>query len=101
MIMMLVFYRAVSFQSWQQTFDLEFRCRFPCRSSRARTTHTPFQCPSSSSEKSCRWSLPQSARDCERLHSAAAAADLSLSFETVRAFRGRLLLLLLAERRDQ
>src|SRR6266581_8812060 len=58
MIMMLVFCREVFFPRYRGTFGLEFQYRSLRRSSRAPTTHTPCRCPSSSSEKVCRWSLP-------------------------------------------
>src|SRR5947207_15528490 len=93
MIMMLVFYIAVSFPRWPETFGREYRCRFLRRSSRAPRTHTPCRCPSSSSNKACRSSLPQCARHCEDLDSEAAAADLSTSSDTAPTDReGRILL---------
>src|SRR5215831_19103595 len=86
-MMMLVFCRAVSFLLWLEIFARESRCQSQHRSLRAPTTHTPCRCPSSSLEKGCRLLLPQCARHCEKRRSAAAAADLSPSFEMASAFR--------------
>src|SRR5262245_9438160 len=99
--MMLVFCRAVSFRRRLGIFARESRCQSQCRSSRALTTHTPCRCPSSSSEKACRWLLLQCARHCERRRNAVAAADLSPSCGTALAFREALILLFSPTHRDR
>src|SRR5215471_10573400 len=98
---MLVFCKGVSFLRWLGFFARESRCQFQCRSSRARTTHTPCRCPSSSSEKAYRSSLLRSARPCEKRRSADAAAHLSPSSVTARAFREALILLSSRADRDR
>src|SRR5215475_11712033 len=99
--MVLIFCRAVSFLRWLGIFARESRCQSQRRSSRAPTTHTPCRCPSSSLEKACRLLLPRCARHCEKRRSAAAAADLSPSSGTARAFRGALILLFSPTHRDR
>src|SRR6478672_551222 len=99
--MMLVFCRAVFFPRWLGIFARESRCQSQRRSSRAPTTHTPCQCPSSSSEKACRWLLPQCARRSGTQRSAAAAADLSPSSGTALAFLEDRILLSSATHRDR